>query len=110
MLKIALICSLLGLIILYIVAENISIDEKTIDKINKDDFGSDVKIKGAVNKIIDLENVMIVEITQPTNMPVVLFKEEDINLSEGDYIEVIGEIDEYNGELEVIGHRVRVIS
>jgi len=110
LLKIALICSLLGLIILYIVAENISIDEKTIDKINKDDFGSDVKIKGAVNKIIDLENVMIVEITQPTNMPVVLFKEEDINLSEGDYIEVIGEIDEYNGELEVIGHRVRVIS
>jgi DNA/RNA endonuclease YhcR with UshA esterase domain len=41
-------------------------------------------------------------------MKIVLY--ENVSISEGDYIEVIGEIDEYKGEREVIGNRVRRIS
>ena len=41
-------------------------------------------------------------------MKVVVMK--NISVKEGDYIEVIGEVEEYNGELEVMGNRVGKIS
>jgi len=62
LLKIALIISLLGLLILYLISDNIQIKEKNIEKItleNKDEF---VKLRGIVSKVIDTEKVTIMEI------------------------------------------------
>ena len=53
------------------------------------------------------EKISIITITQPLDMKILLF--DNVSIEEGDYIEVIGEIDEYNGEKEVIGNRVRVV-
>lgn len=107
LLKIALICSLIGLFTLYIISENISIEEKTIDKINN--LEEDIKIKGVVDKVINAENVVIVDVLQPQKISVVLFKNEDINISKGSTIEVIGKVEENNGEIQVIGQRVRLL-
>ena len=108
LLKVAIICALIGVFILYIVSENITIDETSISNIEKEQIGNDVKVKGVVKDAFNGEKVSIITITQPDDMKVVVYG--NVNLKEGDYIEVIGEIDEYNGELEVIGNRVRVIS
>lgn len=107
LLKIALICSLIGLFTLYIISENLSIEEKTIDKI--DNLGEDIKLKGVVDKVINTENVVIVDVLQPQKISVVLFKDEDINISKGSTIEVIGKVEENNGEIQVIGQRVRLL-
>jgi len=109
LLRIALVCSLLGIFILYLVSDNINVDERSISKINKDNVDEYVKIKGKVSKITDLEKVMFIEVIQPSSMTVVVFKEENISLNEDDYIEVIGKTEDYEGEMEVIAHRVRVI-
>ncbi len=111
LLKVALICSLLGLLILYVISGNIEISEKNIEKItleNKDEF---VKIKGTVSNIVDTEKVAIMEILQPQEITVVLFKDENksINVCQGNEIEVIGKVDEYEGSLEIIADRLRVI-
>ena len=84
LLKIALITSLLGLLILYLISDNIEIKEKNIEKItmeNKDEF---VKLRGVVSNLINSEKVMILEITQPQEITVVLFKNENnsINIKE----------------------------
>jgi len=107
LLKIAIICALIGIFVLYIISSNISIDESSIGRIEEEDIGSDVKVKGVVRDIYNGEKISIITITQPEEMKIVLY--DNVSLSEGDYIEVIGEIDEYNGEMEVIGNRVRVI-
>jgi len=110
LLKIALICSITGLFILYILSENISIEEKTIDKIDKSNFGEYVKVKGTVDKVINTENVVIIDVVQPQKISVVLFKEDtNISINEGSEVEVIGKVEDYNGEMEIIGSRVRVI-
>lgn len=110
LLKIALICSLLGLLILYLISDTIEIKEKNIEKItleNKDEF---VKLRGIVSNVVDTEKVVIMEITQPQEITVVLFKDkETVNIQQGDEVEVIGKVDEYEGKLEIIADRLRVI-
>ncbi|MCK4860251.1 MAG: hypothetical protein KAS87_06820 [Candidatus Omnitrophica bacterium] len=111
LLKIALICSLLGLLTLYLTSNNIEIKEKNIEKItleNKDEF---VKLKGIVSNVIDTEKVTIMEITQPQQITVVLFKNENktIPIQQGNEVEIIGKVDEYEGRMEIIADRLRVV-
>ena len=111
LLKTALITSLLGLLILYLISSNIEIKEKNIEKItldNKDEF---VKLRGIVNKVIDTEKVTIMEITQPQQITVVLFKNENktMSIQEGNQVEIFGKVDEYEGKLEIIADRLRVV-
>ena len=111
LLKIALIVSLAGLLILYLISDNITIKEKNIEKItidNKDEF---VKVKGLVSKVIDTEKVTIMEIMQPQEITVVLFKGENKTtlIQKGNEVEIIGKVDEYEGKLEIIAHRARIV-
>jgi len=101
LLKTALITSLLGLLILYLISSNIEIKEKNIEKItldNKDEF---VKLRGIVNKVIDTEKVTIMEITQPQQITVVLFKDDNSSMpiQQGNEIEIFGKVDEYEEQL-----------
>jgi DNA/RNA endonuclease YhcR with UshA esterase domain len=69
-----------------------------------------VKIRGVVSNVIDAESVAILEVTQPQEITVVMFKDgESIELDKGNEIEVIGRVDEYQGELEIIAERIRII-
>ncbi|MEA2036193.1 MAG: OB-fold nucleic acid binding domain-containing protein [Nanoarchaeota archaeon] len=112
LLKIAIGCALIGVFVLYIISDSVKIDETSIGKIEEEDIGSDVKVKGRVERLYEGEKVSIITIIQPEDMSIIVMKQDNKNLSleEGDYIEVIGEVDEYNGELEVIGNRIRVLS
>ena len=111
LLKVALISSLIGILILFITSQNISVQEKTISRITLEDVDKKVKIKGSVEKVIDTEKVAIINVVQPQNLDVILFKEGNgtVDIKEDDFIEVIGRIEEYEGRLEVIGQRVRII-
>ena len=112
LLKIALIVSLIGITSLYLISSNIEIDLKSIEKITFDDIDKNVKVQGIVNDMFENDKVMIIDVVQPTEITVVLFKRKNqsISISKGDNIEVIGKVDEYEGNLEIIGNRVRVIS
>ncbi len=111
LLKIALICSLLGLLILYLISGNIEIKEKNIEKItldNKDEF---VKLRGIVSRVTDMEKVTIMEITQPQQITVVLFKNENktMPIQQGNEVEIFGKVDEYEGKMEIIADRLRIV-
>ena len=111
LLKVALICSLLGLLVIYLISNNIEIKEKNIEKItldNKDEF---VKLRGIVSRVTDTEKVTIMEITQPQQITVVLFKNENKTMPvyEGNEVEIFGKVDEYEGKLEIIADRLRVV-
>lgn len=108
LLKIALICSLIGLIALYFISTKIEVkDYKPV--LNKN-IGDDVKLKGIVAKITDRGNVVFIEVDYKNPITVVLFTDEDdLKLNNGDNIEVIGEVQEYNGKNEIIAQKIRVI-
>lgn len=111
LLRIALISGIIGLVILFIISDNLEIKEKDIDKINKANVEEDVKLIGTISRITNLEKVTFIELEQPATMTIILFKDKNKNITlyKGDKVEIIGEIDEYNGELEVIAQRIRVL-
>ena len=63
-LKIALIVSLIGLLILYLISDNITIKQASIEKITLDNKDEMVKVRGIVSRVTDTEKVTIMEITQ----------------------------------------------
>lgn len=109
LLKIALICSLAGLIILYFISIKINVKDYEAGILNKN-IGDDVKLTGTITKISPREDVVFIEVSHVTQINVVFFKENaNLNLKSGDKIEVIGEVQEYRGKNEVIAQKIRVI-
>lgn len=107
-LKIALICSLIGLIVLYFVSAKIELKDYKPNFLDKD-VGDDVKLNGIVTKISDRGDVVFIEVSQQAPVTVVLFTDDDnIRLKSGDNIEVIGEVQQYNGKKEIIAEMIRV--
>ncbi len=108
LLKAALICSVAGIILLFLISEVIDIPEKAISEITEGDKDSSVWVKGIVNRITEKEKVAYIEVIQPESISVVLFKDnENLNLKEGEYVEVAGMVEEYNGKLQLIGNIVK---
>ncbi len=103
--KIALVCVVIGLIGLYYVSGRITAEEMDISKITSVDVEKDVKISGMVSKVENRGKVTIVEISQPNKIKVLLF--DDIAVSEGSYVDVYGSVEEYEGEMEIIGNVIR---
>ncbi len=108
LLKIALICSLVGLVVLYLISTKIEVKDYK-PNLNKN-IGEDVKLIGAVTKITDRGNVVFIEVNQQSPITVVLFTDDDnLKVNSGNNIEVVGEVQEYNGKNEIIAQKIRVI-
>lgn len=109
LLKIALICSLAGLVALYFVSSKIEVSDYKPATLNKN-IGDDVRLKGTVAKITDKGSVVFIEVSQQSPITVVLFTDDDnIKLKDNDVIEVIGNVQEYNGKNEIIAQKIRVV-
>lgn len=109
LLKIALICSLIGLFALYFISTKIEVKDYNPNIFNKN-IGDDVKLKGFVTKITDRGNVVFIDVSHQSPITVVLFTDDDnLKLKGGDSIEVFGEVQEYNGKSEIIAQKIRVI-
>ena len=106
-LKIALIFSLIGLIALYFISEGIKVKEYTGRSINSN-IGDDVKLEGIVKNVRKTQNAAFIEVEQKVPLKVVVLKNE-VNLTAGEIVEVIGEVQEYNGNEEIMANRIRVV-
>ena len=109
LLKIALVCSLAGLVALYIISSKIEVKDYKPNTLNKN-IGEDVKLIGSIAKITDRGDVVFIEVNQQSPITVVLITDDDnLKLNNGDNVEVTGEVQEYNGRNEIIAEKIRVI-
>lgn len=108
--KISLIGGILGIVILYLVASEISLSESMISKIDDLPEGESVLVKGIVERVTNTEKVAFLEISQEEikKTTVVLFKDKDVELEAGDYVLIEGTTEDYEGKKEIIGNKVEV--
>ena len=110
LLKIALISSVIGLIILFFISENIKVDTTTLDKLDQLDIDTTVKVKGVISAITEFDKIAIIKIMEPNTREVVIFKKSNLTeLQEGDLIEVEGTVQEYEGRFQLIGNEISVL-
>ena len=92
LLKIALICSLVGLIALYFISTRIEIKDYKPNILSRN-AGDDVNLKGTITKISGRGSVVFIDVSQQNLISVVLFTDNNnLNLKNGDNVEVIGKV------------------
>lgn len=106
LLKISFIGAIAGIILLFIISENISIAKIPADMIDESYIGRSVRFLGTITKISSSEKFSSIEIDG--KILVVLF--DKINLTKGNKIEVIGKVDEYKNKIEVMADSIRMIN
>ena len=106
LIKISLIVTLVGLLILLFFAD--SFELITTNNIENVENEQEVKLQGVITKLTKLDKVMFIELEgkQVIKSDIILFPNEDIYLQEGNYVEIIGTIEEYNNNKEVIANKI----
>ncbi|MDO8740452.1 MAG: hypothetical protein Q7J54_02650 [Candidatus Woesearchaeota archaeon] len=106
LLKISFIGAIVGIILLFIISENISIAKIPIDMIDESYIGRSVRFSGEITKISSWDKFSSIEVNG--RILVVLF--DKVNLTKGNKIEVIGKVDEYKNKIEVVADSIRIIN
>ena len=100
--KIALICALVGIFLLFLISNMTEMDNTSIFSAKHIDEGI-VKIKGTVKEIEPIGGIQILRISATETIPaVVLEKTELNNIETGDVVEIVGKIDSYKGRKQLI--------
>ena len=110
LLKIATICSLIGILLLMVTAEKVSLEDSKIGAINNETRGQEVIVKGKITAIRDTPAIIILTLKDNTGaIKVVIFKDEkDITLKRNDIVEVTGLVKEYRNENEIEADLVKI--
>ena len=108
LLKVALICSLVGLTALIFISQSIEVPDYKPPESNKN-IGDDVKLTGVITKIQQNNGFVFIEIVQENKVSAVMFSNDNISLSKNNNVEIFGKVQEYNGKPEIIAQKIRVI-
>jgi RecJ-like exonuclease len=105
--KICLTLSLLFILILFVISENINLETKDIQNITKKDVDTIIKVTGQVTRISNLPGLIILNLKDQTSeIKVVIFKEEPLNIKQNNFLQIEGKITEYQGELEILAEKI----
>ncbi len=105
-LKLALFVSLGGILLLYYLSSGIDFDAvKGIEEIPEN---QEIKVIGKLGRVVEKDEVAFLELWREKieKIPVVLFKDNNISLRKGDYVEITGTVEDYQGKKEIIGNKV----
>ncbi len=103
---VSLVIAVLGLLFLFFYAEEVDI--RSVGQLDTALPQEQVLVQGIVTRMGGNDKVLFLEIAgeRVENIEVIVFKEEDIYLQEGDYVEITGTVEEYQGKKEVVASTV----
>ena len=106
LLQISIIMVLLGLAFLYFYAEEVEVP--TSSQLGNIAPEEKVQIQGIISRLNQQDKVAFIELQgeRIETMEVVLFADEEVYLREGDYVEIMGTVEDYQGKKEVIASQI----
>lgn len=109
LLKISLITSLLGLILLFFLSENLEPKLISIEEIDERLFDEYVKISGEIVGVRKTTGLYILSIQDSTEkIDVIVFKQkEKFSFEKGTHVEVIGKVGKFRGNLQIEANEIR---
>jgi hypothetical protein len=105
LLKVAMVCSILGLGLLGVFSATVPIEAIDVSKV--DGAHSVIKVYGTVSSVRNVGENQVIEVTQLESIEV--FVGGKATVQRGDVVEVVGTIDEYNSKQQIVGERIRVV-
>jgi len=104
LLKIALICTILGIVVLLFLSEIVEVKESKISEAKNVDNGI-VRITGVVENVRVGEKATILSVSKKESIDVVVFGQTDFQ--KGDFVDVTGEVQDYEGKKEILAKEIK---
>lgn len=106
--KVSSIAVIIGLVMMYgyagkvEVKPNLDLETMPLDK--------EITVRGEITAVRTHDKAIFLEIAgeKVETVDVVLFNDKDVFVKEGNYIEITGKVEEYNGKKEIIAEKVIV--
>lgn len=109
LLKVSLIVSLIGIFLILLISEKISLPTSNINLINETHIDKNVKVKGIVESIAETPGLIILTLKDTTgSITVIIFKDEELKLEKNSLIEVEGTVVKYKNKLEINAKKVKI--
>ena len=110
LLKVALICGLIGIFIILILSNNLEPSSTKISDISSSFVDQTVKIQGELSSIKITSSVVMLDIKDDTGViKVVSFDQDILDLNKGETVEIIGDVTEYKGVLEIEAKSIKSV-
>jgi len=107
--KIALTISLIGILILLIIVENTEVKKVEIKDIDSKKEEEIVRIIGIINNVKETPGLYLLGVEDNSGkISVIVFKEEKLNISRGNRVEIEGTVKEYQNKKELIAKRISI--
>jgi len=106
LLKISLLTSIIGIALLFVISLNIEKEEKSFQLLSPDDYTT---VSGKISKVYANENITFLTVYQNKPFTAVIIGESYVNFNEGDFVEMRGNVQDYNGKKEFVAEEIRKI-
>lgn len=107
--KLALIIALLGLLILIFISNSIEIEEYKIKDIDQELLEKTIRTKGTITRLTETPGLYIMDITDETGtITAINFKENPINITQNQEIEIEGKVIKYKDKLEIEISKIKI--
>lgn len=110
LLKVALICSIIGIFIIFVFANRLEPSLINISEISSSLVDQSVKVQGKIVSIKNSPSVLIFDVKDDTgSVKVVVFDKKNLDLNKNQLVEVLGVVKEYKGSLEVEAKNIKAV-
>ena len=103
--KILFLISIIGIIFLLFLAQNLEPKQIDINKITKDNIEEKISTDITIQKI-EYKSSSIIITPQNSNISIIIFTNKILNLKENQKIQVNGKIETYKGNLQIIADKI----
>ena len=107
LLKVALICSIIGIFIIFIFANRLEPSLISISDVSESLIDQSVKIQGAIDSIRVTPSIIILNVKDDSgSIKVVAFSQDNSELVKDQLVEILGDVTEYKGILEIEAKKI----
>jgi len=103
-------CSLLGILLLMFISENITIPISKISAVTQSGIDKDVRIVAEIESLRQSKDTLLLTAKDDTgHIIIVVFEPDNAQLKQGDLVEIQGKIAIYNNKLEIIAKTIKLV-
>ena len=110
LLKVALICSIIGIFIIFILSDKLEPSLIRIADVSEDIIEQSVKIQGKIVSLRNTPSVLIFDVKDDSgSIKVVAFNDGNSQLNNGQRVKILGDVTEYKGMLEIEAKKIESV-
>jgi len=107
LLSVSFIFSLIGILIILAISYVSGPETYEISELSKDNLDDFVKVEGNIESFYETPGLYLINLVDDSGkITIVVFKEDEISLIEGEFISVEGSVVEYGDKIEIIAKEI----